>query len=198
MRFIASGLEGLETVRSKDKFTAELQLANSLGQFHKILFLLTNLPYWLCFYDLLWLDDLFEEATLTEHSLHIYHMCGTTGAYAVSIFAVALASTVMHSAQLRIFSCCSCSHRHLHRRTTQSLLKKLDVGCALWMILFFSLCQGFMNVFPVAVFTLPWFIAGAILKRTGDFHTYTIVHGIWHVSSALGGWYLLDSERKFK
>mmetsp|Transcript_7399 Transcript_7399/g.8924 ORF Transcript_7399/g.8924 Transcript_7399/m.8924 type:complete len:181 (-) Transcript_7399:1370-1912(-) len=172
----------VKKILSASKYVAERKLSRELGYTHKLVFWLTNLPYWICFYQSL---DL-ERKIGSESGV-----CGNYLAFSLSMLSVAFASTLMHSAQLRLFSCNDSVEHKFYSQSTQRQLKRLDIGCALWMIVFFSICKGLEQVLPIALLVLPFFITGAILKRTERYHLYTVVHGLWHIFSAFSGWYLL-------
>ena len=76
--------------------------------------------------------------------------------YYLSMGCIALASTSMHTAQMRLFGC-SCCHSHsvedlgvhklktehaLHTVPWQTLFKRMDVGCVFGGLSIGTLCQG--------------------------------------------------------
>ena len=109
----------------------------------KILFLATNIPYWLVA-----ISAAFDWLSLTLNGdlPQDVHVCGRPELYAVGGFLVAASSTIMHGAQLRLGDCLCCAHESriemFHDVTWQKRFKKIDVGCAVSALLACVYCRA--------------------------------------------------------
>jgi len=142
-------------------------LVAGLSLHHRVLFWLTNLPYWAL---AAWLAD-----------------SGRFG-HASAAACVAAASSAFHGAQMF-----GGSSEANGRRTSR--LIALDLVCANGYGLALANSAGLglaLRIFaaPVALLT-----ASAVLKRRNAPRGYALCHGAWHLASAAGMWVLLADER---
>jgi len=168
---------------------ADRVLSEAIPLWAKIVFLSTNLPYWIIAgvagYD--WLRiSLFHE-TFAE-----LHVCGHPALYFIGGLLVAASSTVMHGSQLRLGSCFCCAHptrsEKFHELKWQKVFKRVDISCALSALLACVYCHSWNDLLATFAVALPLFVAGVFLKRLSWHYLYMVAHGSWHIVTALLVW----------
>jgi hypothetical protein len=164
---------------------ADYVLAHSITNIEKILFLLTNAPFWFVFFSsfmyLVQHNDELATVSICEHPL----------SYCIVSFFVAFSSSLMHSAQVQIGSficCCGDSSRieQFHHPQNQVLFKKFDITCALFGGLAAISCHhDIFELVYAATIAIPLFIMGLYFKRIDWHRAYLISHGLWHIMMVL-------------
>ena len=197
----------MNTVASafKSCLEAEQGLVAASSPIVRLLFLATNLPFWLIAVD-------FGREVLEANSplqLPGRSLCDSPLGYCLVTLAVAIASTTMHTVQLRLLpgkqsanllqqlTHCQCSAM-LHPETlnkfygkaSQKRLKTMDRSCAAMSFLFFVTCRDTQHCMLWFLLCVPCFLAGAYFKRTEMYSSYLVAHSLWHVSSALAAYHL--------
>ena len=122
---------------------AERLLSESVPFIAKIMFLATNVPYWIiaftATYD--WVS-----LSMNGELIDDVQVCGRPELYAIGGFLVAASSTIMHGAQLRLGQCFCCAHpsrmEKFHDITWQTRFKKIDVGCAVSAVIACISCHA--------------------------------------------------------
>jgi hypothetical protein len=186
---------------------ADIYLSEQIPFIIKILFLATNLPYWIlsvfALYDFVELTYFQEDADL----ISIHTVCGHPLFYFLIGFTVALSSTLMHGSQLRLGNClCFCMHDHskrintcsdkFHEPKAQKLLKRVDITCAISALLCCVSCRAWQDIIGVFAIALPLFFSGIFLKRMSYHYLYLISHGLWHVATAALAWDAIMSKHR--
>ena len=132
----------------------------------RLLFWLTNLPYWLLALRLLLAPADLLGAGQFGHQLHV-----------AAATVVALASTAFHGAVL--FGDARAQLVLVPKLLTLDLLAANSYGAAL------AVLRGVSLVLPAFSAPLVCLAASAIFKRIGRPNAYAAGHGTWHVLSAL-------------
>ena len=179
----------------------DAKMAQVTPMWQKVVFLLSNVGYFML---AIWCFSL----TLPLRTMpHAPSSCRFGTIYYLSMGCIALASTSMHTAQMRLFGC-SCCHSHsvedlgvhklktehaLHTVPWQTLFKRMDVGCVFGGLSIGTLCQG--GAITAAILPIiPIFLLAQRLKSQGHYQGYMVLHGLWHLFSAAGVWYVLLNQ----
>lgn len=167
----------------------------------KVLFLCTNLPYWLIALGSLAHDNILNDAI---HP-HLENICGLPAFYFVFATLIAFSSTAMHFSQLNISTSCGCCSsgetpspprrnkfdKYLRQHRTQLNLQVMDVNCATASFLSCLLCRDWMDVLVPFAYGVPFFVGAILAKQRRNFHAYVFLHGIWHLVSASVVWHVV-------
>lgn len=175
---------------------ADKRMVARLDLTSRILFLLTNLPYWVVFIAAVVNAVKVQSSSPNVGRGIVESLCDMPALHVVGLFCVATASTVMHTSQMRLggFICgCACNARSksLKRFHSPNLLKKLkalDSSCALTAVLTLGTCHGWLQVFEFFAFAFPVFMLGLFSKRFNYHYTYITLHGLWHFLTAFLAW----------
>ena len=159
---------------------ADLRVSLAATLAEKLLFLATNLPYWMIFFALV------ARAAVDRETIDD-SVCGAfVGPLApILAFFVAFSSSLMHFGQMRLGHDCGCCARdhHFHKTPAQKRMKKFDVACASSAALVGVACHDPI-VFVRFLACVPFFVAGVLLKRSGYDRTYLVAHGAWHLATS--------------
>jgi len=188
---VADKAESSERKRSKllAGLEADKKLSETLPLWAKLVFLATNVPYWIAAgvagYDWFLMTAYHE----TKEELHI---CGHPAMYFIVGVAVALSSTIMHGSQMRLGSCFCCSHptrsEQFHEPHLQKVFKRVDIFCASSAVLACIACRAWDDLAMTFAVALPLFVSGVFLKRLSYHYSYLITHGLWHIVTAALAW----------
>jgi uncharacterized membrane protein len=133
----------------------------------RILFLLTNLPYFL-----LAMARYTSPHPFTEHASTI---CSNQGITRGLLVVMSVLSTAFHTRQ------CTCSHGGHVRTSTQ--LNVMDSSCVAvcgaWIAVCFT-SGKLLGIVPVS----SLFFLGDRAKRRNQYTMYMVYHGLWHLVSA--------------
>jgi hypothetical protein len=183
-----------------DTYAYDVEMADELPMWMKVLFLCTNLPYWIIAIAALAHDNILNDAI---HP-HLEGICGLPAFYFVFALLIASSSTAMHFAQLNISTSCGCCtsrdeaqprrnkfDRYLRKHRTQLNLQVMDVNCATASFLSCLLCRNWVDVLVPFAYGCPFFIGAILAKQRNNYYAYVVLHGIWHLLSASVVWHVV-------
>lgn len=152
----------------------------------KIIFLLTNLPYW--YLAIVLVSNVFDEEENVKTCQHNRDL-SSESLFALLGITVALSSTLMHASQLQLGNkhlCCGNEDLSecFHKRSSQVVFKLVDVFCACSAAFVLINCQAWEDLYFAFLVCIPSFILGVFLKRIESHLAYMFFHGIWHISTA--------------
>jgi hypothetical protein len=164
----------------ESSMAADAALVTSVPLGVRVLFFLTNLPYWvLCFSAI---------TTLSASSSSSRSSSSTCDASVYAFFAslVAVSSTVMHSTQLHL-----CGGEMCYSKPAQSIAKRVDMSCAVLALIGCVYCGHLSDLYVALAVAIPLFVFGAIVKRQQRHYLYMLTHGLWHLVTAAMVWHVI-------
>jgi hypothetical protein len=168
---------------------ADRILSESIPLWVKLVFVGTNLPYWVIAFVAGY--DWFLMRVYHE-SKEDLHVCGHPAVYFIVGLVVALSSTIMHGSQMRLGSCFCCAHpvrsEQFHEPKWQKVFKRVDIFCAISALGACVACRAWSDLAATLAVALPLFVAGIFLKRMSYHYTYLFTHGLWHIVTATLAW----------
>mmetsp|Transcript_16576 Transcript_16576/g.20474 ORF Transcript_16576/g.20474 Transcript_16576/m.20474 type:complete len:201 (-) Transcript_16576:24-626(-) len=178
----------------EDSVEKDIAAVAHIPTWSRLVFVLTNIPYFLVALRLFTVADGF--AVGEGPSLVASYVCSTPLFIAILVLAIAIASTTMHTAQMRLGTCfCSSSTGkekflpRFHSKDALVLFKHLDVGCVFMGLIGSVLCCGLLAMSASLAPVAPVFVKSMKDRSKGFFQSYMIYHGLWHVLSAAIIWY---------
>lgn len=185
----ASSLSSTNVEKLLTGLDADRVLSEVIPLWAKVVFLGTNLPYWIitCTAGYDWI-----RLTLLNESPADVHVCGHPALYFIAGLMVATSSTVMHGSQMRLGSCFCCAHpvrsEQFHELEWQKVFKRVDISCACLALFACVFCHAWSDLALTLIVALPLFIGGIFLKRLKYHYLYLLAHGAWHVVTAMLVW----------
>ena len=144
----------------------------------RLLFLATNLPYWVV--ALLVLSG--GDVPAAPAAQCFGELCTSPNFHGPVLTMLAFVSTVWHGAQCELMEWLSCVD--VASASRQRMLLRLDIGCSLGVSLIGIVCFGTWR-------TLFWLAAPVVLfalarraKGRREYLRYAVLHGLWHIFSA--------------
>ena len=156
---------------------------------YKLLFLATNLPYWLIALTFLY-KHLFTQLDkdIGDLNSELPMICTWNFYLDFVILFLAFASTTMHTCQMRVLpldkNCCSKHHL--------TVLKEMDLGCCAAAFVHGAICCGLYTSITYAAPGSIFFFISAIARVRDDFESYMLFHGLWHIASAISIYHLMS------
>ena len=145
----------------------------------KLLFWLTNGPYWML-----------AIALVVAAPLELPSRCGPSWLHALAVFAVALASSAFHGTVL-FGGRSSIGTGRYSVEQFAALLLAVDMTAANCYGLALALMFGLVRSLLLFAFPIALLMCSAYTKRKGRPVLYAFLHGTWHVLSAAAMWRIL-------
>lgn len=163
-----------------------LGVSSALSHSSKCLFLLSNIPY----YVVAWLIAS-APAIPTDCSWHcLTGMCHSPAFLGAIILSLGMVSSYWHGAQCELMLSIYCPERdtgipRLHSARWQKRLITGDIACSILTFLMGVCCFGVVRTVSWIAPGVILFVTGAFAKRSARYKQYALLHGLWHVASAL-------------
>jgi hypothetical protein len=163
-----------------------LGVSHALSDHAKWIFILTNAPY-------LWVACLIATSDSIPASCSWHCLtgaCTSPAFHGAMVLGLGLVSMYWHGAQSQLLPALYCpspetglprlqSARWQHRLITG------DIACSVLTFLVGVCCFGLARTVSWIAPALVLFVGGSISKRQKQYRRYAVLHGLWHLASAL-------------